>query len=339
MLKSIEICSGAGGLVLGEHLAGFKHELLIEKDKMCCNTLRENHPEWNVVCQDVNDFDIKKFKKDKHLKYNDIDLLSGGIPCQSFSIAGNRLGMEDARADVFSGFIEMIKVLQPKIVMMENVKGLLSINNGNILNDIIIHKIKECGYKVYYKVLNSHDFNVAQKRERLFIVGISNRLNRQDPFIFPKENPIKIYLKDILLDIPEDDMYHKEMYQYNDKMKEYLDKIPQGGCWTSLPVNDQIELLRGSYGKSGGMRGIARRLSMNEPSLTLTTSPMQKQTCRCHPLYTRPLSVREYARIQSFPDTWIFCGSKNNKYKQIGNAVPVNLAKAMALSIKDYLLK
>ena len=122
-------------------------------------------------------------------------------------------------------------------------------------------------------------------------------------------------------------------------MKYFLQKIPQGGCWINLPENEQRELLGNSFNSGGGKRGIAKRLSMNSPSLTLTTSPMQKQTCRCHPIETRPLTVREYARIQSFPDNWIFCGGKSRKYHQLGNAVPVNLARAISKSIIDYLKK
>jgi DNA (cytosine-5)-methyltransferase 1 len=335
MPQCIEVCAGAGGLALGQELEGFEHVLLLEKDKTCCETLKVNRSDWNVQCLDMNAFNVEEFMLHKGLSPGDLDLLSGGIPCQPFSYAGKKQGMNDQRSNVFQKFVEMITELKPKVVMIENVKGLMSIENGNILQNVIVKEIEDCGYKVTYKVLNANDYNVAQKRERLIIIGVERDSNID--FEFPQKQELKPVLQDVLTNIDDEDPYQQEYYEYNAKMKGYLSKIPQGGCWTSLPNNEQREVLGKSYESGGGKRGVAKRLSMSEPSLTLTTSPNQKQTCRCHPLETRPLTVREYARIQSFPDEWKFCGGKAKKYHQIGNAVPVNLARAISKSIKEYL--
>ncbi|MBN2922014.1 MAG: DNA cytosine methyltransferase, partial [Lactobacillus sp.] len=139
-------------------------------------------------------------------------------------------------------------------------------------------------------------------------------------------------LRDVLKDVPK-----SEGASYPASKIEVLNLVPPGGCWVNLPENVAKSYMGASYHSGGGRRGMARRLSWNEPSLTLTTSPAQKQTERCHPDETRPFTVREYARIQSFPDDWEFAGSTNNQYKQIGNAVPVNLAEAIGKSVVNYL--
>jgi len=336
-MKCIEVCAGAGGLALGQELAGFEHVLLLEKDKTCCETLRANRPDWNVVCGDMNNFNVLEFMDEYNLQPLDIDILSGGIPCQPFSYAGKKQGMEDVRANVFAKFIEMVKRIQPKVVLIENVKGLLSMQNSETLKNIIMKSLEDNNYHVTYKVLNANDYCVPQKRERLIIVG--THTSQHGKFTFPEPQLTKPTIHQAFENINSQDAYQKECYAYNDKMKSYLEKIPPGGCWTSLPEAEQKELLGKSFFSGDGKRGIARRLAWDEPSLTLTTSPIQIQTCRCHPSQTRPLTVREYARIQTFPDNWIFAGGKNKKYHQIGNAVPVNLAEAISKSIREFLEK
>jgi DNA (cytosine-5)-methyltransferase 1 len=186
-------------------------------------------------------------------------------------------------------------------------------------------------YRVYNKILNAKDYEVPQKRERIFIVGV--KISIFLPFTYPEKSEKIVLLKDVLIDVPQ-----SPGATYPEHKAAVMKLVPPGGCWVDLPKNIQEAYMGDkSLAAGGGKRGIARRLSMNEHCLTLTTSPCQKQTERCHPVETRPLSVREYARIQTFPDSYIFEGSVGNQYKQIGNAVPTKLAYAMAIHIKHFL--
>jgi DNA (cytosine-5)-methyltransferase 1 len=254
------------------------------------------------------------------------DLLCGGVPCQSFSQAGKRKGLEDPRGDLIIYFIKMVNQIKPKVFMIENVPGLTTHNKGKTLETILDKLNTDNLYKISFKILNANDYGVAQKRKRLFIIGV--RKDIQKEFVFPKEKKYKPVLRDILEDVPE-----SEGCVYSEEKKKVFYLVPPGGCWIDLPENIQKSYMKNSFFSGGGKRGIARRLSLDEPCLTLTTSPCQKQTERIHPLETRPFTVREYARIQSFPDSYVFSGSKMNQYKQIGNAVPPKLAKAVGKSI------
>jgi len=178
-------------------------------------------------------------------------------------------------------------------------------------------------------------YKVPQKRERLIIIGIRNDLKDKIDFQFPSPYTRLMTLKDAFY---KGDLYDKDVPQsvgqiYPNRKREIMSHVPQGGYWRDLPLEMQKEYMMKSFYLGGGKTGVARRLSLNSPSLTLTTSPAQKQTERCHPIETRPLTVREYARIQTFMDDWEFKGSSNSAYKQIGNAVPVNLAVALGRSI------
>ena len=260
---------------------------------------------------------------------NNIDVVSGGFPCQPFSYAGKSLGMEDSRGTLFYDFARVVEKLNPKLILAENVKGLLKHNNGNTFT-IIKNTFAELGYKVSYKVLNAWDYGVAQKRERLVLIGVRNDINFN--YSFPKPISPKLVLKDVLQNVPS-----SQGYKYPEYKQKVFALVPQGGCHRNLPTDIAKEYMGKSYYLGGGKTGIARRIAWNEPSLTLTTSPMQKQTDRCHPDETRPFTVREYARIQSFPDSWEFSGGLASQYKQIGNAVPVNMAYYIGLSIIEFL--
>jgi DNA (cytosine-5)-methyltransferase 1 len=180
-------------------------------------------------------------------------------------------------------------------------------------------------------VLNAKDYEVPQKRERIFIVGIRSDLAA--PFTYPEKSKKAVVLRDVLVYVPA-----SIGAKYTEEKAAVMAHVPPGGCWVDLPVAMAAAYMGAkSLEAGGGKRGMARRLSMDEACLTLTTSPCQKQTERCHPKETRPLTVREYARIQTFPDTYSFSGGMANQYKQIGNAVPVKLALAMGKQIKAYL--
>lgn len=323
----VELFAGAGGLALGLENAGFESVGLVELDKNACTTLRHNRPNWNVIEEDI----IKVAEKGIRNYIGDIevDLLSGGYPCQSFSYAGKRLGLNDVRGTMFYYYAKILEELNPKVFIAENVKGLLTDDEGRTLKTMI-DVFTDLGYNVKYKLLNAWDYGVSQKRERVVIIGIRNDINIE--YKYPKQFEYKPNLKDALKDVPL-----SEGSKYPDKKKYVLDLVPPGGCWVDLPEEVAKEYMGKSYFSGGGKRGMARRISWDEPCLTLTCSPAQKQTERCHPEETRPFTIREYARIQSFPDEWEFPVSVSASYKQIGNAVPCKLAKALGLSLVDIL--
>lgn len=327
--SSIELFAGAGGLAIGLEQAGFKHILLNEIDSHAANTLKTNRPEWNVVQGNVKDIDFTPFR-------GELDLLSGGFPCQSFSYAGHQRGLEDARGTLFFELARAVKESKPKVVLGENVKGLLSHDDGRTIG-VIRSVLHEIGYTVVDpKVLKAIMYKVPQKRERLFIVAVRNDLaDYVTEFAWPEPFEKVMTLRDAFFagDLYPNDVPESEGQSYSAQKRHVLSHVPEGGNWNNLSEDLQREYMGASYFLGGGKTGMARRLSMDEPSLTLTCSPAQKQTERCHPWYTRPLTVREYARIQTFPDAWIFKGSVGAMYKQIGNAVPVNLAAAVGRAL------
>lgn len=326
--NSIELFAGGGGLALGMSLAGFHHVLLNEFDTAACKTLKTNKPEWNVIEGDVRHIDFTPLR-------GKVDFLSGGFPCQAFSYAGKGAGFNDTRGTLFFELARAVKEIQPKVFMGENVKGLISHENGRTF-ETIKNTIAGLGYTlVEPRVLRAIMYQVPQKRERLILIAIRNDIAQNVEFHWPTPYHEVLTLRDALYKsvIYENDVPVSEGAQYPEKKKRVLAMVPQGGDWRNLPEEVAKDYMGGSWLLGGGKTGMARRLSLDEPSLTLTCSPCQKQTERCHPLETRPLSVREYARIQTFPDNWVFQGSMSDKYKQIGNAVPVNLAWAVGRSL------
>jgi DNA (cytosine-5)-methyltransferase 1 len=328
----LELFAGAGGLAIGMEKAGFKSVLLNELDKHACNTLRLNRPQWNVVEGDVSNINFSEYK-------NKIDILSGGFPCQAFSYAGKKLGFNDARGTLFYEFARAIKETNPKVIIAENVRGLLKHEGGKTLH-AITSVIDEIGYQlVDPRVLKAVFYQVPQKRERLFLIAVRKDLAPQVNFMWPSPYKRIMTLRDAL---KKGELYNSHVpnsvgQQYPKRKAEILKLIPQGGYWRDLPEKIQREYMKASYFLGGGKTGMARRLSWEEPSLTLTCAPAQKQTERCHPEETRPLTVREYARIQTFPDDWEFSGPLTSQYKQIGNAVPVNLAYAVGRALVNLL--
>lgn len=325
---SIELFAGGGGLALGMELAGFKHLMLSEFDHNACETLRHNRPLWNVVEGDVCDIDFSAWR-------GKVDFISGGFPCQAFSYAGKGGGFNDARGTMFFQLARAVKEIQPKVFMGENVRGLEIHDKGKTL-EVIKNTIKELGYTlVEPQVLKALRYKVPQKRERLILIGIRNDYSNLVSFQWPSPYKRIMTLRDAFFsgDLYPTDVPESPGQKYPDKKQHILEMVPQGGDWRNLPIGVQKEYMGASFYLGGGKTGMARRLSLDEPSLTLTCSPAQKQTERCHPTETRPLSVREYARIQTFPDNWTFAGNLASQYKQIGNAVPVNLAWAVGRSI------
>lgn len=304
--------------------------LLNEIDKWAAETLRINRPHWNVVEGDVS-----------RLTFSDtdaaVDIVTGGFPCQAFSYAGKKLGLQDTRGTLFYEFARIIDELRPKAFVGENVRGLVSHDGGKTLSTMI-SILEDLGYDVAEpRILRAVDYGVPQKRERVFIVGTRKDLGLK--YAYPTPLQETFVLRDALFkgqlyrtDVPE-----SPGISYPKRKREVLEMVPPGGYWRDLPEDIQKAYMMKSFYLGGGKTGMARRISWDEPCLTLTCSPAQKQTERCHPEETRPFTTREYARIQTFPDDWKFAGGVNQIYKQIGNAVPVNLARALGQSIVDCL--
>lgn len=325
---SIELFAGGGGLALGMEQAGFHHIMLNEFNHWACETLRLNRPNWNVVEEDLHNVSFVEYD-------GKVDFLSGGFPCQAFSYAGKQGGFEDARGTLFFEMARAISECHPKVFMGENVKGLTSHDNGRTI-DVIKNTIAELGYTlVEPEVLKAIMYKVPQKRERIILIAIRNDIVDKVTFKYPDPYKRVVTLRDAFFkgDLYECDVPESEGQMYPKRKFEIMSMVPEGGDWRNLPEDIQREYLKGSFHLGGGKTGMARRLAMDEPSLTLTCAPAMKQTERCHPVETRPLTVREYARIQTFPDDWQFAGKRDEQYKQIGNAVPVNLAAAVGRSL------
>ena len=327
--SSIELFAGAGGLALGLEQSGFEHIGLVEFDKSAANTLITNRPEWNVLCEDIEIVAQRDLEKEFNIKKGELDLLSGGAPCQSFSYAGKRLGLEDVRGTMFYHYATFLHKLQPKMFLFENVRGLLTHDSGKTFQTIL-DIFEQEGYSTQYQVLNAWNYGVPQKRERLITIGIRNDLKEKISFSFPTPHKYKPLIKDIKLDTnpgPE------ECSKYSAYKEQIFALVPPGGYWRDIDPTIAKEYMKTCWYMCGGRTGILRRIGLNEPSLTVLTNPGMKQTDRCHPKEVRPFSYRENARIQTFPEDWAFCGKLSEKYKQVGNAVPVNLAKEIGLEI------
>lgn len=328
---TIELFAGAGGLALGIEKAGFDTIGLIEFDKDAAETLKVNRPNWRVIHDDVANISCLNLEEYFGIKAGELDLLSGGAPCQAFSYAGKRLGLEDARGTLFYHYATFLQKLQPKMFLFENVRGLLTHDQGRTYATIT-SIFEQAGYSIQKQVLNAWDYGNPQKRERLITIGIRNDLLEKVHYQFPKPRDYKPILRDVLLDCPDG-----PGVQYGEKKRKIFELVPPGGYWRDINPVIAKEYMKSCWDMEGGRTGILRRMSLDEPSLTVLTSPSQKQTERCHPLEARPFTVRENARCQSFPDDWEFCGNVSSQYKQVGNAVPVNLAYDIAKEIHKAL--
>ena len=332
--KTIELFAGAGGLALGIEKAGFDTIGLVEFDRNAADTLKCNRPKWRVIHDDVANISCLDLEEYFGIKKGELDLLSGGAPCQAFSYAGKRLGLDDARGTLFYHYAVFLEKLQPKMFLFENVRGLLSHDKGRTY-ETMLRIFEQEGYTIkesQKRILNAWDYGVPQKRERLITIGIRNDLVDKIKLEFPTPHKYKPVLRDILLDCPK-----SEGTAYSEYKRRIFELVPPGGYWKDIPKDIAKEYMKSCWYMGGGRTGVLRRLSLDEPSLAILTSPSQKQTDRCHPLEPRPFTVRENARCQSFPDDWKFCGSVGQQYKQVGNAVPVNLAYEIGVKIKEAL--
>lgn len=366
MPKVISFFSGAGGLDMGIHQAGFDIKLLVEIEKDFCETLKMNHRHWKVHQGNIMDLTAEKVYKLANMKLNtEIDLIIGGSPCQSFSTAGKRQAFEVAGGAAMLKYADLVSEIKPKVFLLENVRGLLSAalkhrplalrgddapplqedeKRGSALKYLFTRFI---GYDISYKLLNAADYGVPQARQRVFIVGVRQDLN--SPFEFPEPTHNEkgtdgklpwVTLADVLQTM---DSTSKTYQNYSEERLRFMKLIPKGGGnWRDLiPYGEELvkEAMGGAYASSGGKVGFYRRLFLTKPSPTLLTSPSQKSTNLGHPFEDRPLSIEEYMAIQEFPRDYKLSGSLMDKYTQIGNAVPVRLAKVMGEQILKTLEK
>ena len=228
---------------------------------------------------------------------------------------------------MFYHFAIFLNKLQPKVFLFENVRGLLTHNQGATYKTIL-EIFEQTGYAIQKQVLNAWDYGVAQKRERLITIGIRNDLAKRIKINFPAPQKYRPVLRDVLQNVPA-----SGGIPYSEQKRSIFELVPSGGYWRDIPPDIAKSYMKSCWNMGGGRTGILRRMSLDEPSLTVLTSPSQKQTDRCHPTEARPFTVRENARCQSFPDFWEFCGKVSSQYRQVGNAVPVNLAHEIAKEI------
>lgn len=321
----VDVFSGVGGLSLGFEQEGFQLLFANDIDADASKTFKHNHSAVKFYEGDIKNLDEKKVKS--LLGGRKVSVLVGGVPCQSFSMKGKRIlgsSEDDPRDYLFLEFIRLTGIIKPKIAIIENVKGILSSRDGKIKREIL-KGFKQLGYKADFKLLNSADYGVAQLRER--VVFMANRIGKENIFPEPTHSPRNyITIKDVFKNIPK---YNHEPRKLSGKVLERVKLVKQGANWKSLPKKLQTGSRQsGAYG----------RLDPNKPSRTLTTrfdTPPGGYVT--HPYENRAITVREGARIQSFPDDFVFIGNRISQYRQVGNAVPVKLSNALAKAVLEML--
>ena len=345
----ISLFSGAMGLDIGLQLAGLNIKIGQDFEPACVETMKANG--HSVLGGDIREIKPETILKMSGLKVGEPFLICGGPPCQPFSTAGKRLGINDPRGSLFMDYIRMINYIKPRFFVMENVKGIMSSPLKHVPNeerdsddpeqrlgtvlDVILAEFNKLGYKTVYGILDAVNYGVPQFRERFVLIGSRDH---EDIFL-PVPTHFQIHqnvdyrwktVGDAIKDL-EDEI--SECGSLTPERKKYLKMVPEGGNWKDLPKDVVEKAMGGAYASGGGKVGFYRRLSYSQPAPTITTAPAQKATMLCHPVKDRPLSIHEYARLQQFPESWVFVGTTAAKYKQIGNAVPVGLAKAIGQAV------
>ena len=321
----MDLFAGAGGMSLGFDNAGFKNLLAVEFNKDFAETYKKNFPRHNLIVDDIKNvteqqiYDIIKNEK--------VDVIIGGPPCQGFSIAGNigRNFIDDDRNRLFKEFVRFVKIIKPRVFVLENVAAMERHNKGKTIKEIV-SSFKEIGYDIKYKVLNAVNYGVPQERRRIFIVGTLGENN----FEYPQEINKIVTVKDAIDDLPKlengetSEIPNHTAMKHSAQMLEKMSYVSDGGNRNDIP-----ESLRP---KSGDSRKYIRYNS-KKPSFCVT-GDMRKIF---HYSQNRALTCRELARLQTFPDSFVFLGNTGKVQQQIGNAVPVLLANKIALQVKEVL--
>lgn len=337
---TISLFSGAMGLDLGLMKAGLDVRISQDIDPWCGKTMEaNNHPHiiGDIKKMVQEDPSCSFLTEPAKIAEGECFAIVGGPPCQSFSTAGKRKGFDDPRGSLFMEFVHTVKTIKPRFFVMENVKGLLStpvsedVNEKKFAIDVILESFHAIGYKTVWGVLNSVNYGVPQFRERLIIIGSRDNENifLPNPTHFQTHQNEEYRWKTLEYAFKDIDNTLNDCAQFSEKRAKFLPYIPMGGNWKDLSEEMQKEAMGGAFNSGGGKTGFYRRLNLYEPSPTLVTSPIQKASMLIHPTENRPLSTKEYARIQQFPDDWNIEGKTTDVYRQIGNAVPVGLANAI----------
>ncbi|MDB5224498.1 MAG: DNA-cytosine methyltransferase [Candidatus Adlerbacteria bacterium] len=342
--KVIDLFSGCGGLSFGLEEAGFDIVFAIDNWKDALDTLAYNHKKTKTYVADLGKETAEQICKKIGIKKGDIDVVVGGPPCQGFSISGKR-NPNDPRNRLYKSFVDFVSLLKPKVFLMENVPNLVSMQEGKIKDEIIKDFERE-GYKVSWKIMDASEYGVPQKRRRVIFIGLKNG----EEFVFPKsKKTVTVNAKDAVGDLPEETVpeghpypeapssdYQKLMRKktkgifnhvatvHTEQTKKIINMVPDGANYKSLP----------KHLHSTRKVNIAwTRLNSKKPSYTMDTG----HNHIFHYQFNRVPTARETARIQSFPDTFIFCGGKTSQLKQVGNAVPPLLAKELGRELIKYL--
>jgi DNA (cytosine-5)-methyltransferase 1 len=352
----VSLFSGAMGLDLGLESAGFRTAVAVEMNRSAIATLKKNRPKLTTIDRPIEEVTSKEILREAGLTRREVCLVAGGPCCQSFSTVGSRESLTDPRGNLFRHFIRVVSDIRPRFFVMENVKGILSaavrhrpLNErgpgnpylrpderlGSALR-VILRELAGLGYYVVYGLVNCADYGVPQSRLRVIFIGSRDGENISIPkptHSSQGENGFLAWvtLRDAIGKLPDPD---PEYLDFSDDRIELLQMLRAGENWSDLPTKFHKKALGAARHSWGGRTGFCRRLRWDTPAPTLTTSPVGRATTLCHPSKLRPLTVREYAELQQFPKDWEFVGSIQQRYTQIGNAVPVGLGKALGSSLR-----
>ena len=345
-IVALSFFSGAMGLDIGMRNGGIKAILACENNKYCRMTIQKNEPEMALI-GDINNYDADAILKMARIpEGRTVDVIFGGPPCQAFSTAGARRGLDDARGNVFLRYIDVVEKIRPRYVVIENVRGLLSapypygaseepIKGGAMC--VILNRLRGAGYTISFDLYNAANFGAPQIRERVVMIGKLG--GEKVDYLTPTHEENGAFgllpwrtLEDAVRHLSEENQHY---IPFPEKRLKYYRMLTEGQYWKNLPEDIQREAMGAKLQLGGGKTGFYRRLSFSRPSPTLVTNPTMPATDLCHPTMDRPLSVEEYACIQGFPDDWEICGPILEQYRQIGNAVPIKLGEAIARTILE----
>jgi len=351
----VSLFSGAMGLDLGLEQAGFEVVLAIECDAQAVATIKLNRPNLTIINRRIEEISTAEILQLAGLKRGGEFVVSGGPSCQSFSTAGQRRSIGDPRGGLFRHFVRVVSEARPKFFIMENVKGMLSAAiSHRPLNErgpgfpalkpeeelgsafeVIAQELRNLNYYTLFDVLNAANYGTPQCRERILFIGSRDGKAIEMPSQTHAEKSGKGLPRWVSLRTAIGQLNDRNPagFKLRDNDENYLRLIPEGGNWRDLEPELQRQAMGGAINSWGGRCGFFRRLSWDRPSPALTTQPNSKATLLCHPTELRPLSLREYALLQQFPDDWKFSGSIASQYRQIGNAVPVGLGEALGRAI------
>jgi DNA (cytosine-5)-methyltransferase 1 len=343
------------GLDLGLEAEGFEIAVAVECNQFAAATIRKNRPGIPLIEKKIEEVSTEEILNKAGLKVGEPAVVTGGPSCQSFSTAGQRTSLTDPRGVLFREFLRVVRESRPRFFVMENVRGILSaaikhrplrkrgpgyppLEKEEMLGSafmLILRELKKTGYFTVFDLVNAADYGVPQARERVLFIGSHDGETVSMPIkthTRESDNGIAewVSLREALSNMKDSQLEYRNFCK---SRKKYLRLIPAGGNWRDLPENLQPDALGGAHKSWGGRSGFFRRLAWDKPSPALTTRPDGKATMLCHPDELRTLSVQEYARIQQFPDCWVFEGGIPQKYVQIGNAVPVGLGRAVGQAL------